>query len=118
MNILSIVGLAVVGLLMVGLLRQASSEMATLLTMALGVVLFLCRRFAGGSSRSLVDLALRKYPARVYQSDIENRRDIYIVGFPHRCAGTGESALLPVELAGFDNSAYRHPGIQGNSVGP
>lgn len=123
MNILSIVGLAVVGLLMVGLVRQASSEMATLLTMALGVVLFLwVVDSLAEAVRSLEDLALRaRHPARVYQSDIENRRDIiHRRVFRTDVQGRGRvgACFQGRACRESDNSAYRHPGIQGNSVGP
>jgi stage III sporulation protein AD len=104
MNILSIVGLAVVGLLMVGLVRQASSEMATLLTMALGVVLFLwVVDSLAEAVRSLEDLALRARIQPEYIKVILKTVGIsYIAGFSAQmCRDAGESALASkVELAG------------------
>jgi stage III sporulation protein AD len=104
MNILSITGLAIVGLLVVGLVRQASSEMATLLTMALGVVLLLwIVDSLGEAVRSLQDLA---ETARIQPEYIKAILKVvgisYIAGFSAQmCRDAGESALASkVELAG------------------
>jgi stage III sporulation protein AD len=104
MNILSIAGLAIVGLLVVGLVRQASPEMARLLTMTLGVVLLLW--IVGSLAEavtSLQDLAER---ARIQPEYIKAILKVvgisYIAGFSAQmCRDAGESALASkVELAG------------------
>ncbi|NLU42523.1 MAG: stage III sporulation protein AD [Firmicutes bacterium] len=104
MNILSIAGLAIVGLLVIGLVRQASPEMATLLSMTLGVVLLLwIVDSLAQAVTSLQDLAAR---ARIQPEYIKAILKVvgisYIAGFSAQmCRDAGESALASkVELAG------------------
>jgi len=104
MNLLSIAGLAVVGLLVLTLVRQASPEMATLFTLALGVVLLLwIVDSLGQAVRSLQELAERARIQPEYIAVVLKVVGVsYIAGFSAQmCRDAGEAALAAkVELAG------------------
>lgn len=104
MNLLSIAGLAVVGLLVVVLVRQVVPEMATLVTIALGVVvLALVVDSLADAVGLLEDLAGNAGIERDYIRILLKVVGVsYITAFAAQmCRDAGESALAAkVELAG------------------
>lgn len=104
MNLLSIAGMAILGLLVAALIRQVVPEMATLFTLALGVVLLaLIIEPLGQAVESLEDIADRAGVQREYIRTVLKVVGVsYIAGFAAQmCKDAGESALAAkVELAG------------------
>jgi stage III sporulation protein AD len=104
MNLLSIAGVAIVGLLVAALIRQVVPEMATLFTLALGVVLFaLIIDSLGQAIESLEGIADRAGVQRGHVRTVLKVIGVsYIASFAAQmCKDAGESALAAkVELAG------------------